>query len=33
MQMLYDYLTDGKFVEQIKRVVSGFNTLREGYQK
>jgi hypothetical protein len=30
---LYDYLTDGKFVEQIKRVVSGFNTLREGYQK
>ena len=33
MQLLYDYLTDGKFVEQIKRVVSGFNTLREGYQK
>jgi hypothetical protein len=33
MQMLYDYLTDGKFVEQIRRVVSGFNTLREGYQK
>ena len=33
MQMLYDYLTDGKFAEQIKRVVSGFNTLREGYQK
>ena len=33
MQILYDYLTDGKFVEQIKRVVSGFNTLREGYQK
>ena len=33
MQMLYDYLTDGKFVEQIKRVVSGFNSLREGYQK
>ncbi|MCL2005515.1 MAG: DUF2130 domain-containing protein [Planctomycetaceae bacterium] len=33
MQMLYDYLTDGKFVEQIKRVVSGFTTLREGYQK
>ena len=33
MQMLYDYLTDGKFVEQIKRVVSGFAALREGYQK
>ena len=33
MQMLYDYMTDGKFVEQIRRVVTGFNTLREGYQK
>ena len=31
--MLYDYLTDGKFVEQIQRVVLGFNELREGYQK
>jgi hypothetical protein len=33
MQMLYDYLTDGKFVEQIQRVVLGFNELRVGYQK
>ena len=33
MQMLYDYLTDGKFVEQIKRVVSGFNDLRLEYQR
>ena len=33
MQMLYDYLTDGKFAEQIQRVVSGFNDLRTGYQK
>jgi len=33
MQMLYDYLTDGKFVEQIKRIVSGFSTLREEYQR
>ena len=33
MQMLYDYLTDVKFAEQIRRVVLGFKELREGYEK
>ena len=33
MQMLYDYLTDGKIVEQIQRVVAGFKELQEGYAK
>ena len=33
MQMLYDYLTDGKCVEQIRRVVLGFKELQEGYEK
>ena len=33
MQMLYDYLTDGKFAEQIQRVVLGFKDLQEGYDK
>ena len=33
MQMLYDYLTDGKFAEQIQRVVLGFKDLQEGYEK
>jgi hypothetical protein len=33
MQMLYDYLTDGKFAEQIQRVVLGFKELQEGYEK
>jgi len=33
MQMLYDYLTDAKFAEQIRRVVLGFKELQEGYEK
>jgi len=33
MQMLYDYLTDVKFAEQIRRVVLGFKDLQEGYEK
>jgi len=33
MQMLYDYLTDVKFAEQIRRVVLGFKELQEGYEK
>ncbi|MDR3234523.1 MAG: DUF2130 domain-containing protein [Planctomycetaceae bacterium] len=33
MQILYDYLTGGKFGDQIQRVISQFRTLREGYQK
>ncbi|GHT16222.1 hypothetical protein FACS1894170_13650 [Planctomycetales bacterium] len=33
MHLLYDYLTNGKFVEQIKRVIDGFNELRSGYEK
>jgi len=33
MQMLYDYLTNGKFVDQIKQVISDFNELRSGYEK
>jgi len=28
MQMLYDYLTDARFAEQIKRVLSGFKNLK-----
>ncbi|MDR0521747.1 MAG: DUF2130 domain-containing protein [Planctomycetaceae bacterium] len=33
VQMLYDYLTNGNFVDQVKRVVTGFNELRDGYEK
>ena len=33
MHMLYDYLTDVKFAEQIRRVVLGFTELQEGYEK
>jgi hypothetical protein len=33
VQMLYDYLTDVKFAEQIRRVVLGFKELQEGYEK
>jgi hypothetical protein len=31
--MLYDYLTDVKFAEQIRRVVLGFKELQDGYEK
>ncbi|MDR0870153.1 MAG: DUF2130 domain-containing protein [Planctomycetaceae bacterium] len=30
---LYDYLTNGRFADQIKAVISGFNDLRDGYEK
>ena len=33
MQMLYDYLTDVRFAEQIRRVVLGFKELQDGYEK
>ncbi|MCL2710599.1 MAG: DUF2130 domain-containing protein [Planctomycetaceae bacterium] len=33
VQMLYDYLTDVRFAEQIRRVVLGFKELQEGYEK